>query len=559
MFCIHCGEKNPDSALFCRRCGMPLEKQEASGPNQSFEQFSFSEPGTPAAQPNMADTQPFQAQSSPSGSGYLSGELQPPVPPAPYALPYQPVYMNQGSGALPEAQMPMPVQNMYAPAPVMAPPPPAPREPQVRIIARPLPLWAFIFSIVVVVAMLAALFFTGSDWAAGAMRIGIVSSVLAILILLATIVRTLAGMAARSNPKRRIQFISAGLLVVILLVASGIGLTQQAAIHQMQGRSFEGQQQWESAINEFQLAGEHAPNSDNIARTYDEWGEQLSNTQHYASSIDKFNTVLDTFSAVPAEVTRAQSDNVAAYLNWGKQAAQQRDYSAAITHFSDLLNLSYCNSNCQAEANALDATANYNLAETQLAAQQYASAANTFQTLATLFPKSPEAQKDHEDFAKALFGQGKQQLTSACSSAIPIYQELTSKFGDTPEGQQASVALRAPQDVKGRFTTAVPKSSALTPMAVLAQGLYANIAQSQFFQLIAGAPSVVIKSDGSFDFKSVKQGKYDLAWGTNNTDGSAFYYFSYRQSDKSLIYIANVGPLCPFDFGSINEPIPSAP
>ncbi|HJT57111.1 MAG TPA: tetratricopeptide repeat protein [Ktedonobacteraceae bacterium] len=542
MFCIHCGENNPDSAMFCPRCGMPLEKHE----QLPFPNLPFS-----PTQSNMSD--------APTFSGYLSGELQPPVPPAPYSSPYQQTYVNQQSGTLPNVQMPIPGQNIYAPTPIMAPQPRTPREPQVRIIARPLPLWAFIFSIVVVGAMLVALFFTGSDWAAGAMRVGIVSGVLAILILLATIVRTLAGMAARSNPKRRIQFISTGLLVVILLVTSGIGLTQQTALHQMQGRSLEGQQQWESAINEFQLAGEHAPNSDNIARTYDEWGEQLSNTQHYGSSIDKFNTVLDTFSAAPSEVIRAQSDNVTAYLNWGKQAEQQHDYSDAITHFSDLLNLSYCNTNCQAQANALDATANYNLAETQLAAQQYASAANTFQTLATLFPKSPEAQKDHEDFAKALFGQGKQQLTSACSSAIPIYQELASKFGDTPQGQQASAALKAPQDVKGRFTTAVPKSSALTPKAVLAQGLYANIPQGQFFQLIAGAPTVIIKSDGSFDFKAVKQGKYDLAWGTNNTDGSAFYYFSYRQSDKSLIYIANVGPLCPFDFGSIDEPIPSAP
>jgi tetratricopeptide (TPR) repeat protein len=420
-------------------------------------------------------------------------------------------------------------------------------------------LWALILSIVVVVAIFAVLLFTGSDWAAGAMRIGIVGGILVILILLATIVRTLVGMASRSNPKRRVQFISAALFVLILLLVSGVSLTQQASIHQIQAHFLEGQQQWQNAITEFQLDGEHAPNSDNIARTYNEWGEMLSNAAHYDTSIDKFNTVLDTYSLATGEVTRAQSDKVAAYLNWGRQASQQHNYNDATIHFNDLLNLPYCNANCKAEADALDATAYYDQAETQLTGQQYAGAVNTFQSLTTLFPKSPEAQKDHKDYAGALFGLGKQQLTTSCPDAIPTYQELSSKFGDTLEGQQATSALKAPQDVKGRFTTAVPKSSALTVLAVLAQGLSSNISDTQFFQLIAAAPSVVIKADGSFIFKSVKQGRYDLAWGTNNVDGSQSFYFNYRPSDKSLVYIANVGPLCAFDFGNINEPIPVAP
>lgn len=561
MFCIHCGEDNPDLASFCRRCGTRLEKQ-ASGPEQPFEQFSFIEPPALPAQPNVVGSPAFQAQPITSDPDYLSGGLQPPVPVASYASPYQQSFANQGSGSTPDMQMQMPAPNMYlhvADTTGIAPSPLVAHEPQVRAIARPLPTWAFIFSTIVVIAISAALFFTGNDWAAGAMRTGIVDGILAILILLATLVRTLAGMAARSNPKRRRQFISIGLLVLILLLVSSVSLTQQASIHQTQGHFLEGQQQWQSAITEFQLAGEHAPDSANIARTYDEWGEQLSNAQHYDTSIDKFNTVLDTYPSAASEVTRAQSDKVAAYLNWGKQATQQHDYNAAITHFNDLLNLSYCNSNCQAQAGALDATAYYDQAEMQLTSQQYAGAVTTFQTLTTLFPKSPEAQKGHEDFAKSLFGQGKQQLISSCPIAIPTYQELSSKFADTPEGQQAATALKAPQDVTGRFTTSVPKSSALTPTAVLAKGLSANISQSQFFQLIAGAPTVVIKSDGSFDFKSVKQGKYDLAWGTTNTDGSQLFDFYYRPSDKSLVYIANVGPLCPVDFGSINEPIPSAP
>lgn len=577
MFCIHCGENNPDSAIYCPRCGIKLEKPasfsaaDGSGPlqedqnwelfgsSQSFEQISFSDAQTIPVQPNNLGAPIPQPQPGTSNLGYLSRETQSSESTAPYAFPVQ---ANSGSQVLLDVQTQMPAPNMYLPAidsAGMAPPTPVVREPQVRRLVKPLPLWAFILSIVVAVAIFAVLFLTGSDWAAGAMRIGIVSGILVILILLATIVRTLVGMAARSNPRRRVQFISAGLLIMLLLLISGVTLTQQASIHQAQGHFLEGQQQWQSAITEFQLDGEHAPNSGNIARTYDEWGESLSNTGHYDTSMDKFNTVLDTYSLAAGEVTRAQSDEVAAYLNWGKQASRQHDYNDAITHFGDLLNLPYCNANCRAEADALDATAYYDQAESQLTSQQYGSAVNTFQTLTTLFPKSPEVQRDHEDYAKALFGMGKQQLTSSCQDAIPTYQELSSKFGDTPEGHQATSALKAPQEVKGRFTTSVPKSSALTVLAVLAQGLYADIGTTQFFQLIAGAPTVGIKADGSFTFKSVKQGRYDLAWGTTNVDGSQSFYFNYRLSDKSLVYVANVGPLCAFDFGNIDEPIPSAP
>src|SRR5258708_29506032 len=232
MFCIQCGEDNPDQASFCRRCGTQLEKQagfpspdsshvpqiplssteqmpfpnfptlqaqsemtdgptlraqpnipnpelppgEAQswgvlGSNQPFEQFSFIEPPT---QSNIPGTPPFQAQPGTSDSGYLSGGLQSPGLAAPYASPYQQGFANQGSGSSPDMQMQMPASNMYfqaADTASMAPPPPVAREPQVRTIARPLPAWIFILNIVVAVAIFAALFFTCSDWAAVAIRI----------------------------------------------------------------------------------------------------------------------------------------------------------------------------------------------------------------------------------------------------------------------------------------------------------------------------------------------------------------------------------------------------
>jgi len=57
----------------------------------------------------------------------------------------------------------------------------------------------------------------------------------------------------------------------------------------------------------------------------------------------------------------------------------------------------------------------------------------------------------------------------------------------------------------------------------------------------------------------MKQGTYDLAWGTtNNNSGSESFTFYYR-SDGSPAYVANVGPLCPYDFGNIKQNIPVAP
>jgi hypothetical protein len=208
----------------------------------------------------------------------------------------------------------------------------------------------------------------------------------------------------------------------------------------------------------------------------------------------------------------------------------------------------------------LDATAYYDLAEFELSTQNYTDAATNFGTVLSLFPNSPEATKQHGDYAQALYGEGQAQLTSVCSLAIPTYQQLVAQFADTPQGQQAAAALKAPQPVKGRFIGVVPHSSSLMDIAALMKGLYANIPTTPFYTILAASPQVVINSDGTFAFKPVPQGTYDLAWGTNNTaDGSQSFVFYSNRADNSLSYVAKVGPLCPYDFGSILEDIPAAP
>jgi tetratricopeptide (TPR) repeat protein len=420
-----------------------------------------------------------------------------------------------------------------------------------------MPIWAFIVCIVAVVLLLVLLQLTGKDWAAGAMRVGIAAGIVALVVALAAVVRILLGMAAKSNPKRVFQLVSAGLAVLFLLSICLVGLTQQSTIHRLQAHFLEGQQQWQSSIDEYKLAGEVAPSSENLAQVYNEWGEQFITQQHIQSAIAKFDIVLTNFGFASTGVARAQSDTIKSYLVWGQQASQQQDYTSATNHFDTLLQLSYCTTACQSQANALDATAYYNLAESQLSTQNYTSATGNFQTVVTRFASSPEAQKLHGDYAKALLGQGKGLITTAsCSSAIPIYQQLSSQFGDTPEGQQATSDLKAPQPVKGHFITAVPTNPALTPVAALMQGYNDKISNVQFYALLALSPTATIQRDGNFSFKPVKQGTYDLVWGTNNSNGNQLYYSVFHS--VSLDFVVKVGPLCSFDFGDINEPIPQA-
>jgi hypothetical protein len=71
-----------------------------------------------------------------------------------------------------------------------------------------------------------------------------------------------------------------------------------------------------------------------------------------------------------------------------------------------------------------------------------------------------------------------------------------------------------------------------------------------FYAILAKSPTVVVKANGDFTFPSIKQGTYYLVWGTiNNADGEEEFLVGQQ-------YPATVGPLCPFDFGDINEAFP---
>jgi tetratricopeptide (TPR) repeat protein len=547
MYCIHCGAYSPDNALFYPNCG----KKQVSGapPNQPLEisaQITSPEQQSFTEQPSLQQPTISGPASSNNGKQLWeafgdgsSSDRQP--------LPHDEMSSEIPQMPTPEPNLPTESTGPVTPLPAVHAPRTRVLEPRFGVLAKPLPLWATLPAIAVIILGLVALQLTGSDWAAGTLHVAIVIGIIGLLVALATGIRALAGL------RQLKRLIGSGLAVLILLMLSGVGLTQQSTIHSWQAHNWEGQQQWQSAINEFQLAGEGAPTSDNISRVYNEWGEQFSAIQHYQEAFPKFDIVLNNYSLATAEVARAQVDKTKAYFGWAQQALQQHDYRAATMRLDALLQLPYCDANCQSQANALDATAYYNLAELQLSAQQYDTAITSFQTVLTRFPSSPEAQKVHADFAKALFGQGQQQLTTSCPSAIPTYQRLSTQFADTPEGQKATTALKAPQKVKGRFTGSIPNDPSLTRVAALMKGLYTGISSDQLATLFYSSPRTTIANDGSFVFGPQPQGSYELAWGTtvNATGGGVLTWNTAR-------YVADVGPLCPYDFGDIYENIPTS-
>jgi len=423
---------------------------------------------------------------------------------------------------------------------------------EVSPLVRPLPRWASLSGIAAGALLLLALVFLNPDWVTGAMVAGMVAVIFALLLLIAAGVRVALGLLAQTNPHRRAQVISTALLVVLLFLCAGLGLSRPTGLHALQARFLEGQHSWQTAVLEYQAAGETPPASENLARTYIEWGESLSHQQQYGDAVSKFAIVLRQYPRATGQLGRARSDLVAAYLAWADYASHHQDYAGATAHYDALLASGYCDSACQSLTQSRDATAYDQLAEQQLAARQYAPAVAAFKTLTTRFASSPEAGRVHADYAQALWGLGQQQLGTACTDAIATYQQLAKQFADTSQGKQAATALQQPVQAKGRFTQSVP-GAPNHPTAFLVQGLFVGIQQYQFPPLLRTAPTTQINADGTFAFPSVPPGTYELVW---SSDGTLHFYYAF--SGNQVLYTAHIGPLCAYDFGNIDQAIPTS-
>ena len=412
-------------------------------------------------------------------------------------------------------------------------------------LARPFLFWIPLVAILVTLALFGVLVFLGNDWAQSALFVGLAAGAVFLLLATLTILRLAGGMGNAENTHRVRQVMSAGLALVLLLGLFGGAVILQTPLHHAQAASFEGQKQWQLALNEYKQAGEKSPSSNDLARVYNEWAEESEAQGEYSSAIDFFSSVLKTYPGATMQVARAKSGLVAAYIAWGKAALDSKEYQSATQRLDTLLALDYCDDACKTTAGAADATAYYNLAETALASQAYDVAVDKFHSLVQRFPSSPEATQAHADLAKSLLGLGQKQRGGICSEAIPTYQELSTKFGDTTEGQAATSELAKPQPVIGRFTKAVPSGA----FVILAKGINNSMSDAAFFRAVGSpAPRVRANGDGSFRFGSIAQGEWDLVWGNGS-----HYFFSYHRDTGDSYWKAQVGPLCAFDLGPIDE------
>ncbi|GHO49551.1 hypothetical protein KSX_77140 [Ktedonospora formicarum] len=477
--------------------------------------------------------------------------------------------------------------------------PKPPKEP--GKLARPLPIWALILGLVLIVALMVVLHLTGSDWAAGAAHAGTAALILAFALLIALAVRAGNGLTSTLNPTRRRQIVVTLLCVLILFVQSGTELFLQNPLHIAQAHSLEDQRQWQAAIDEYGLAGQHAPDGEDQARVYGSWGLALNKAQNYSEAVKKFNIVITKYtdSSLKDEVKRAQDGDITARFaltdnlvkagdldnaeknytaimnlsycdiscktkartgdldarfTLADQSMQRQDYTDAAVRYDAILALTYCDSACQEKGQGNAAKAYYNLAESSLKSKDYDTAVSKFDTILSQFPNTPEAKKLYGDMAKALMGQALEQRKSSCSSAIPTYQRLAKQFKNTGEGKKAQSDLNAPQTVKGKFSNT---ESYDFQQIGLTTGLKGNMGKDALFSKWDSAPyKVSIDGNGNFTFTGVNQGNYDLIW-YSYTETSTMYYkyveFMYHQSDMTPIYVAKVGPLCSVNMGTVTN------
>jgi len=217
-------------------------------------------------------------------------------------------------------------------------------------------------------------------------------------------------------------------------------------------RALERSGQWQGAIREYQLAGEAAPNAPDIARVYDEWGEQSLARGRYEQAAITFQTVITTYPRSGAAGDRAQQDLFETYTTWLRASPETISYPDAIADFVAYRASPSCAAPCQGAARDGEAQARYQFGAQLAGRSQYTNAITQFEIVQAQFPQSPYAKPSHGAAATAYYMLGQQQLQQACSNALPSYQALAKTYGDTPEGRKARAALSAPQRVTGTVT-----------------------------------------------------------------------------------------------------------
>lgn len=503
-------------------------------------------PGTPGAfpptypaysAPPSAPLQPGASGMSGMPSGYpampmpsrpLYPGAQPPAQPSwgPSLPPTYPAYPAYPGNEVPAFASSLP----FAPSLPL-------RPARYSRLERAFPFWLSLLLTVGALLVTAAVYVADvavahADWSNGARAAGITAFALAGATLLLLVVRLSLGRRATST-------ILLSLLLAVLLMCGGVGgLAFANPLHSYQAQSLERSGDWSGAIYEYGLTGESAPNAPDIARVYDEWGEQLLQQKSYKPAAMRFMTVITEYGQSGAAVGRAQTDLFNTYLAWVPTNDPTLPYSDAIATIVAYRSGPQCDAACQTNARAVEAQARYQYGSQLLAQHQYTAAIQQLEMVQTQFASSPYAKPAHLAAAQAYYALGQQQLQSACSDAIPTYQKLAKQYADTPEGARAKAALSAPQSVVGNI------SGFTDPTRIVYLSRSVNPSAFYFSQDYRTS----VDGQGNFTFRGVAQGKYNLS-AASYVSGSYIIYPYW--SDGQNLYSVQVGPLCPTQIGRL--------
>lgn len=333
------------------------------------------------------------------------------------------------------------------------------------------------------------------DWGIASQRIGLAGAILGSVLLLVFLVIWLAK--ARPTP------VSAGSLGLLLVCVGAGGILGAAPLHRLQGRWFEGRGQYGLALAAYQAGGDSVAQSQDMARISVEWGEQLSVQQEYGAAIDQIEPVVRLYKGDAALAARARMDLISDYLAWGDQARQHAAFREALTHYQALQQAAYCDVGCQAQV--------------------------------------------HTHAAQALLGLA-QQLTSnkRYDEAVAAYQQLVQRYGDTPEAEEATLALTTPQSLTGHLVYA--NKSPAAKFEVLLASQWSFNAATQVFTLLGQRYRVQTDASGLFVLPAVAVGvTYMVAW--VDTGGHAGTCLT---TNNQPLYTVQMQPLRAMDAGNMN-------
>jgi tetratricopeptide (TPR) repeat protein len=425
---------------------------------------------------------------------------------------------------------------------------------RLRALGLPFPRWlalalgGTLVTLVVLTYVLAALV-GHADWADAARAAGIAAFALAGILAAGTVARLALGRRGR-------QMLVGAFSAVLVLTALGSGgLILSQPLHHLQASTAERNDNWLEALREYALSGETPPDAPDIARVLDERGEQSLANTGYQSAITDFTSVTTLYAGSGAAVGRANHDILLVYSAWLQSAGSDFPYDKAIAFLAYYQADVACDASCRSIAATLEAQALYQYGLALDAQQDYDVAIVEFEIVQARFPSSTYASLAHAAAAKAHYARGKSALLGGfCQAAIPDFQTLASRYGDTGEGQIAKVMLEVPVTVTGTIT-GFPKSPA--PTIALSRTAhaprYGAPAPNGSFSFSDDYTTPLNVATGQYTFARVVPGLYTIS-----TFVSGLYTTWWYAGDDVHLLFLQVGPLCATTLAPLPDyPFPS--